>query len=67
MHQYVVEAPFERTAIDVEGHFLQNDQGNRYLVIAMDYLTNRPEAYATPKQEALTLSEALVTNFFCRF
>jgi hypothetical protein len=25
------------------------------------------EAYAIPNQEALTVAEALVTNFFCRF
>jgi transposase InsO family protein len=67
MHQYNVGAPFERIAIDVAGVFLLSDQGNRYLLIAMDYFTKRPEAYAIPNQEASTIAEALVTNFFCRF
>jgi hypothetical protein len=32
----------------------------------MDYFTKWPEAYAIPNQEASTVAEALVTNFFCR-
>jgi hypothetical protein len=67
MHQYNVEAPFEKTAIDVAGPFPLSEQGNRYLLIAMDYFTKWPEAYAAPNQEASRVSEALVTNFFCCF
>jgi hypothetical protein len=33
----------------------------------MDYFTKWPEVYAVPNQEATTIAEALVTNFFCRF
>jgi hypothetical protein len=33
----------------------------------MGYLTKWPEAYAIPNQEASTVAEVLVTNFFCRF
>jgi hypothetical protein len=33
----------------------------------MDYFTKQPEAYAIASQEASTVAEALVTNFFCRF
>jgi hypothetical protein len=33
----------------------------------MDYFIKWPEVYAIPNQEALTVAEALVTNFFCRF
>jgi hypothetical protein len=60
-------APFERIPIDVAEPFPRSDQGNRYLLIAMDYFTKWPEAYAIPNQEASTVAEALVTNFFCRF
>jgi hypothetical protein len=66
MHQYNVGASFERIAIDVAGPFPQSDRGNRYLLIAMDYFTKWPEAYAIPNQGALTVAEVLV-NFFCRF
>jgi hypothetical protein len=44
-----------------------SDQGNRYSLIAIDYFTKWPEAYSLPIQEASTVAEALVTNFFCRF
>jgi hypothetical protein len=33
-------------------------------MIAMDYFTKWPEAYAIPNQEASTVAEALVTNFY---
>jgi hypothetical protein len=66
MHQYV-GAPFKRTAIDIARPFPESDRGNRYLLIAMDYLTKWPEVYAIPNQEASTVADALVNNFFCRF
>jgi hypothetical protein len=61
MHQYNVGAPFERIAIDVAEPFPQSGQG------IMDYFTKWPEVYAIPNQEASTIAETLVTNFFCRF
>jgi hypothetical protein len=33
----------------------------------MDYFTKSPEAYNILNQEASTVAEALVTNFFCSF
>jgi hypothetical protein len=35
-----------RTFREAGGPFPQTDQGNRYLVIAMDYSTQRPKVYA---------------------
>jgi hypothetical protein len=67
MHQYNVGAPFERLAIDVAGPCPLSDHGNQYILIAMDYFTKWPEAYAILNQEASTIAEVLVTNFFCRF
>ena len=67
MHQYNVGAPFERIAFNNAGSFLESDKGNRYLLIAMDYFTKWPEVYAITNQEASTLADALVTNFFCCF
>jgi hypothetical protein len=51
----------------VAGPFPRRDQGSRYLLIAKYYFTKWPEAYAIPNQEASTVVEALVTNFFCPF
>jgi hypothetical protein len=67
MHQYNVGTPFERIAIDVAEPFPWRDQGNRYLLIAMDYFTKWPEVCPIPNQEASTTAETLVTNFFCCF
>jgi hypothetical protein len=63
MHQYVGD-PFERIAIDVAGPFPRSDQVNRYLQIAIDYFTKRPEAYAIPNQQASTVAEELVYQHF---
>ena len=67
MHQYNVGAPFERVAVDIAGPFPESDRGNRYLLVAMDYFTKWPEVYAIPNQEASTVADVLVNNFFCRF
>jgi hypothetical protein len=67
MHQYNVGALLERIAIDVAGSFPLNNQGNQYLLFAIDYFTKWPEAYAIPNQEASTAAEDLVTNFLCLF
>jgi hypothetical protein len=37
------------------------------LLLAMDYFTKWPEAYAIPHHEASPVAEALVTNFSCPF
>ena len=47
--------------------FPESDNGNRYILIAMNYFTKWPEVYAIPSQEASTVATALVTKFFCRF
>jgi hypothetical protein len=44
MHQYNVGGPFEGIVIDVSGPFPRCNQGNRFLLIAMDYFTKWPEA-----------------------
>jgi ferredoxin len=66
MHQYA-RAPFKVTATYVAGLFPQSNQENRYLVLTMDYFTKWPKAYIITNQEASTVAEALVTNFFCHF
>lgn len=60
-------APIERVAVDVLGPFLLTDTGNRYVLVAMDYFTKWPEAYAVPDQSAVTTAERLTEEFFSRF
>jgi hypothetical protein len=67
MHQYNVDAHFERIAIDIAGPFPESDRRNRYVLVAMDYFTKWPEVYANLNQEVSTVADALLTNFFCHF
>ena len=67
MRQYNVGVPFERIAIDVAGPFPRSNLGNKYVLVAMDYFTKWPEAYAIPNQEAITVAQVLVDNMFTRF
>lgn len=67
MQQYNVGAPFERIAIDVAGPFPETHQGNKYILVANDYFSKWPEAYALPNQEASTVARVLVDNFVSRF
>lgn len=57
----------ERVAIDVLGPLPETDQGNKYILIAMDYFSKWPEAYALPNQETVTVANVLVSQFFSRF
>lgn len=57
----------ERVAVDIMGPFPRSDKGNRYVLVAMDYFTKCPEAYAIPDQEAETVADTLVEGMFSRF
>ena len=67
LQQYQVGAPMERVGVDFIGPFPTTDDGNRYVLVAMDYFTKWPEAYAVPDQSATTTAERLVCEMFCRF
>ncbi|KAI3373157.1 hypothetical protein L3Q82_006488 [Scortum barcoo] len=67
LQQYQVGAPMKRVAVDILGPFPATERGNRYILVAMDYFTKWPEAYAVPDQSAATTAEHLVNEMFCRF
>jgi hypothetical protein len=64
MHQYNVWALFGSITIDITGPLLESKSRNRYLLIAMDYFYKWPEVCTIPSQEASTVVDALLTNFF---
>ncbi|RYA68429.1 hypothetical protein DD592_26820, partial [Enterobacter cloacae complex sp. 2DZ2F20B] len=67
MKKYNVGAPFERIAIDVAGPFPVTNDGNKFILVASDYFSKWPDAYAIPNQEAVTVAKVLVDNWISRF
>lgn len=64
---YILGSPMERIAIDVLGTLPKTNSGNQYMLIAQDYFKKWPKAYAIPDQQATTVAEVLVNQFFTRF
>ena len=64
---YLAGAPMERVGVDITGPFPVTASGNRFILVAMDYFTKWPEAYAIPNHEATTVARCLVDGFFTRF
>ncbi|GBM33118.1 hypothetical protein AVEN_47327-1, partial [Araneus ventricosus] len=54
---YNVGAPFERIAFDILGRLPRTADGNRNILVIMDFFTMWPEAYPLPDQEATTVAE----------
>ncbi|KAK2887926.1 hypothetical protein Q8A73_019374 [Channa argus] len=67
LQQYQVGAPMERVGVDILGPFPTTEAGNRYILVAMDYFTKWPEAYAVPDQTATTAAQRLMEDMFSRF
>ncbi|KAL7400389.1 hypothetical protein ABVT39_011241 [Epinephelus coioides] len=67
LQQYQMGAPIEPMGVDILGPFPMTDQESRYVLVAMDYFTKWPEAYAAPDQSATTTAEHLVKEMFCHF
>lgn len=54
-------------AVDIVGPFPETTVGNSYILVAADYFTRWVEAYPIPNQEAVTVAQKLVNEFFLRF
>ena len=67
LKQSVAAAPMERIAIDIIGLLPQTTSGNNYIVVVCDYFSKWVECYPLPDQQAGTVGDTLVTNFFTRF
>ncbi len=60
-----VGGTFDRIGVDVLQLPL-TQQGSRYAVVFMDYLTKWPELFAVPDQTALTIARLLVEQVISR-
>ena len=60
-------SPMQICAVDIMGPLPKSKNGNRYILVLGDYFTRWMEAYAIPNQEASTVAQKLVDEYFCRF
>ena len=59
--------PNERIAMDILGPLPETDNHNKYILVVTDYLSKFVESYAITNQEAVTVANVLVRNFFLRY
>ena len=65
LHPIPVGGPFERVGVDIL-EMPRTLQGNRYVVVFMEYLTKWVEAYAVEDQTSETIAKLLIDNVVCR-
>ena len=66
LHPIPVGKPFEKIGIDFVGPLPLTNNGNKYIIVATDYLTKWPEASAKPAADAKTVVEFIYENIICR-
>ena len=57
---------FDHIGIDIVGPLPRTLRGNRYIVVAVDYLTKYPEARALPLADALNIAPFIYEDIICR-
>ena len=58
---------FERWGIDIVGPLPQTEDGNRYIVVAMDYFTRWPEARPLRYANVQTVAKFIYEEIICRY
>ena len=66
LHSIRVDEPFARIGIDIVGPLPRSKNGNRYIVVAMDYFTKWPEAKALKEATAKEVSKFIYEEIICR-
>jgi len=66
LHPLKTARPFDRLGIDLVGPLPLTKQGNRYLVVATEYVTKWPEVKAIPAKTALEVATFLYHDIICR-
>ena len=61
-----VDQPFSKVGIDIVGPLPCTTKNNRYIVVAMDYLTKWPEARAIPDATAVSVASFFYEDIICR-
>ena len=58
---------FERWGIDIVGPLPLTQQGNKYIIVAVDYFTRWPEARPLKIATAVTAADFIYEEIICRF
>jgi len=66
LHPIKVKYPFYQIGIDVVGPLPETPQGNKYIVVAVDYFTKWPEAKALKEANAKEISTFIYEEIICR-
>ena len=62
----VTDQSFQRVGIDLVGPLPVSSAGNKYIVVAMDYLSKWPEAVALPDKKASTVKQFFMRDVIAR-
>ena len=62
-----VGQPFDQIGIDVIGPLTVTEDGNRYIITAMDYLTKCLEARAVKNTNVNTIAQFIFEDIICRY
>ncbi|KAG9298451.1 hypothetical protein G9A89_000020 [Geosiphon pyriformis] len=57
--------PFDHIGINLVGLLTITSRGNRYIAVAMDYLTKWPEAKAIQRADAESVAEFIHQDLIC--
>lgn len=57
----------EKIGIDVLGPFRTSERGNRYIIVAMEYVSKFAITKAVPRVTAEVITDFLIQDIFCRF
>ncbi len=66
LHPIQVGQPFDRVGMDIVGPLPVTLRGNKYIVVATEYLTKWPEARAIPDAKAASVVSFFYEDIICR-
>src|SRR5438034_5843859 len=66
LHPIEVKEPFYMIGVDFVGPLPITENGNRYIIVAMDYFTKWPEARAVENMKANTIAKFIFEEIICR-
>ena len=65
LHPIPVQGPFYQIGIDFVGPLPVTSDGNRYIIVAIDYLTKWPEARPLPRATADVTAQFIYEEIIC--